>query len=90
MNFITGRQCFNLGQLEDSQNALRKLLIYESHQPPLLQASHLREFLAVFKVIKNRVNLTSDKRNDLLHIVCHDKSLMIISGFVKTGHLIIL
>ena len=50
MNFIIGRQCFNLGQLEDSQNALRKLLIYESFQPPLQQASHLREFLAVFKV----------------------------------------
>ena len=55
MNFIIGRQCFNLSQLEDSQNALRKLLIYESFQPPLQQASHLREFLAVFKVSFIRV-----------------------------------
>ena len=51
MNFIIGRQCFNLGQLEDSQDALRKLLSYQSFQPPLQQASNLREFLAVFKVI---------------------------------------
>ena len=50
MNFISGRQCFNLGQLDDAQTALRKLLVYESQQQPFQQASHLREFLAVFKV----------------------------------------
>ena len=50
MNFIIGRQSFNLNQSADAQTALRELLIYESHQQPAQQAAHLREFLAVFKV----------------------------------------
>eukprot|EP00794_Sanderia_malayensis_P018865 gene18865-20765_t len=49
IHFISGRQCFNLGQLEDSQSALRNLLVYKSQQQPYQQASHLREFLAVFR-----------------------------------------
>jgi len=65
MNFIIGRQCFNLGQLEDSQDALRKLLTYQSFQLPLQQASHLREFLAVFKqVIEKQSRHISPKASE--------------------------
>ena len=50
VNFVIGRQSFNLGNLDDAQMSLKYLLLYESCQPPSQQASHLREFLAVFKV----------------------------------------
>lgn len=49
VNFIIGRQSFNLGNLNDAQLSLKALLSYESQQPPSQQAAHLREFLAVFK-----------------------------------------
>uniref|UniRef100_A0A7M5V1Y5 Trafficking protein particle complex subunit 8 n=2 Tax=Clytia hemisphaerica TaxID=252671 RepID=A0A7M5V1Y5_9CNID len=49
VNFVIGRQSFNLGNLDDAHIALKCLLLYESQQPPSQQASHLREFLAVFK-----------------------------------------
>ena len=57
VNFIIGRQSFNLGNLADAQVALQSLLLYESRQPPSQQASHLREFLAVFKVNINSTKL---------------------------------
>lgn len=57
---MIGRQSFNLGNMSDAYLALRCLLIYESQQPPSQQASHLREFLAVFKVV-------------FCFLVCHTK-----------------
>ncbi|XP_047140393.1 trafficking protein particle complex subunit 8 isoform X2 [Hydra vulgaris] len=49
INFIIGRQSFNMNCLSDAQEAYKSLLMYESQQSMSQQASHLREFLIVFK-----------------------------------------
>eukprot|EP00795_Rhopilema_esculentum_P001366 gene1366-15771_t len=70
MNFIIGRQCFNLGQLDDSKTALRNLLIYESCQPAPHQASHLREYLAVFKQsMEKKKNSHESKKSETLPVL---------------------
>ena len=51
IHFTLGRQSFNLRLLEDAQIFFRQLLEYESLQAPEQQASYLREFLFVFKVL---------------------------------------
>lgn len=53
INFTLGRQSFNLRLLEDAQTFFRELLEYESLQAPEQQASYLREFLFVFKQLKD-------------------------------------
>ena len=50
INFIIGRQSFNLRQLEDALSAFKELLLGESLQSSEQQASYLREFLFVFQV----------------------------------------
>ena len=50
INFIIGRQSFNLRQLEDALLAFKELLLGESLQTSEQQASYLREFLFVFQV----------------------------------------
>ena len=50
INFIIGRQSFNLRQLEDALLAFKELLLGESLQSSEQQASYLREFLFVFQV----------------------------------------
>ena len=50
INFIIGRQSFNLRQLEDALLAFKELLLGESSQSEEQQASYLREFLFVFQV----------------------------------------
>ncbi|KAL9976241.1 hypothetical protein ACROYT_G013513 [Oculina patagonica] len=53
IHFTIGRQSFNLRLLEDAQTFFRQLLEYESLQAPEQQASYLREFLFVFKQLKD-------------------------------------
>lgn len=81
INFTIGRQSFNLRLLEDAQSFFRQLLEYESSQAPEQQASYLREFLFVFKQLKEIKVKEKAQVNKLpvlpLPLIVHDSTKVI-------------
>ncbi|XP_028410002.1 trafficking protein particle complex subunit 8-like [Dendronephthya gigantea] len=65
INFIIGRQSFNLRQLEDALLAFRELLLGESLQTADQQASYLREYLFVFQQLNAQKQETTSSVKQL-------------------------